>query len=107
MERTAHAVAKRGRAVGAQPGNWTRGERRGRGATGIECTLAVIGTGGPVAWLLAARHVSSSKVTVNDFIVHQGNYERFGKGEDANRTDAIRHPDELPFDGAEIDIRHN
>eukprot|EP00976_Prorocentrum_cordatum_P090529 1188165-Prorocentrum_minimum.AAC.1 len=26
----------------------TRGEKRGRGSMGVECTLAVIGTGGPV-----------------------------------------------------------
>eukprot|EP00959_Pyramimonas_sp_CCMP1952_P402607 8436641-Pyramimonas_sp.AAC.2 len=29
-------------------GNWTRGEKRGRGAMGVKRTLAVIGTGGPV-----------------------------------------------------------
>eukprot|EP00976_Prorocentrum_cordatum_P106562 1194477-Prorocentrum_minimum.AAC.3 len=28
-------------------GNWTQGEKRGRGAMGVECTLAVIGTRGP------------------------------------------------------------
>eukprot|EP00976_Prorocentrum_cordatum_P046415 938342-Prorocentrum_minimum.AAC.5 len=29
-------------------GNWTQGEKRGRGPMGVECSLAVIGTGGPV-----------------------------------------------------------
>eukprot|EP00959_Pyramimonas_sp_CCMP1952_P085234 1782031-Pyramimonas_sp.AAC.1 len=40
--------AERGRAVGAPAGNWTQGEKRGWGAMGVECTLAVVGTGGPV-----------------------------------------------------------
>eukprot|EP00959_Pyramimonas_sp_CCMP1952_P373915 7830740-Pyramimonas_sp.AAC.2 len=40
---------KRGRAVGAPAGNWTQGdEKRGRGTMGVECTLAAIGTEGPV-----------------------------------------------------------
>eukprot|EP00959_Pyramimonas_sp_CCMP1952_P036489 763702-Pyramimonas_sp.AAC.1 len=30
-----------------QVGSWTQGEKRGRGAMGVESTLAVIGTGGP------------------------------------------------------------
>eukprot|EP00976_Prorocentrum_cordatum_P023376 476100-Prorocentrum_minimum.AAC.1 len=29
-------------------GNWTQGEKRGRGARGVDCTLAVISTGGRV-----------------------------------------------------------
>eukprot|EP00959_Pyramimonas_sp_CCMP1952_P128712 2691695-Pyramimonas_sp.AAC.1 len=32
-------------------GNWAQGEKRGRGAMGVESTLAVIGTGGPAAAL--------------------------------------------------------
>eukprot|EP00959_Pyramimonas_sp_CCMP1952_P060437 1262567-Pyramimonas_sp.AAC.2 len=31
-------------------GNWTQGEKRGRGAMGVESTLAVVGTGEPVKY---------------------------------------------------------
>eukprot|EP00976_Prorocentrum_cordatum_P098047 1191243-Prorocentrum_minimum.AAC.3 len=39
----------RGVSSGRKWGTGQGGEKRGRGAMGVECTLAVIGTGGPVA----------------------------------------------------------
>ncbi|KAK3271315.1 hypothetical protein CYMTET_20328 [Cymbomonas tetramitiformis] len=43
--------------------------------------------------------VRSTKLRTDDFIVHQGNFEKFGKGENANRTDRIRRAEILPLDG--------
>ncbi|QDZ23402.1 sialyltransferase [Chloropicon primus] len=43
-----------------------------------------------------------SKLEVNNFIVHQGNYERLGKGEGMNRTDRVRNVELLPPDGESV-----
>ena len=43
-----------------------------------------------------------SKLQVNDFIVHQGNYERLGKGAETNRTDRVRNVELLPVDGESV-----
>eukprot|EP00976_Prorocentrum_cordatum_P103447 1193472-Prorocentrum_minimum.AAC.2 len=41
----------------AKVGNWTKGEKRGGETRGVECTLALIGTGGPEDPYYAYPHV--------------------------------------------------
>eukprot|EP00959_Pyramimonas_sp_CCMP1952_P352794 7391533-Pyramimonas_sp.AAC.1 len=41
-------VTKWGEEQWEKVGNWTQGEKRGSETRGVECTLAVFGTGGPV-----------------------------------------------------------
>ena len=43
-----------------------------------------------------------SKLQLNNFIVHQGNFERLGKGPDTNRTDRVRNVELLPPDGESV-----
>ena len=50
--------------------------------------------------------VTPGKIKINDFIVHQGNLERLGKGEDAERADRIRRPENLPKDGNSVLMEH-
>eukprot|EP00959_Pyramimonas_sp_CCMP1952_P052983 1108478-Pyramimonas_sp.AAC.1 len=38
-------------------GNWTQGEKRERETRGVECTLVVIGTGGPRDMTLSATRL--------------------------------------------------
>ena len=43
-----------------------------------------------------------SKLDVDNFVVHQGNYERLGKGDGTNRTDRVRNVELLPRDGKSV-----
>ena len=46
--------------------------------------------------------LKTKSLDVNDFVVHQGNFVRLGKGPDVNRTDRIRHVELLPPDGESV-----
>eukprot|EP00899_Mesostigma_viride_P007194 jgi/Mesvir1/16476/Mv10035-RA.1 len=41
-----------------------------------------------------------TKLDTSEFVVHQGNFERLGKGPSANRTQRIRNAEMLPLDGS-------
>eukprot|EP00959_Pyramimonas_sp_CCMP1952_P411017 8613398-Pyramimonas_sp.AAC.1 len=48
-----------GREAGERAGGPTQGGKRGRGAMGVECTLVVLGTGGPVENKVVLYHIPS------------------------------------------------
>ena len=51
--------------------------------------------------------VTERRTVLDEYIVHQGNFQRLGKGSDVNRTQRIRNVEALPLDGENTLRSHN